>query len=219
VVRQIVPDENLPGGGQGRREVRRILFTSDREFLSTGDDAIVRIWRESQGDWSQMAKLNHGEVCERASADACNLAPAAEAGSEAQQSGGGVSTTGAYAFAVSPCGRFLACAGRGRHRAVTLWNIENRAEPAFVAILSHRVGKNRRGFHSLHFSIDGKHLWAAGWDESIVRWDTATVGAPPSLVRYEALVSTCEKGPDENSLMVGTGSGKVRLLQVQGIPR
>jgi hypothetical protein len=67
----------------------------------------------------------------------------------------------------------------------------------------------------LQFSVNGKHLWAAGWDEFIVRWDTATVGAPPSLVRHEALVSTCEMGPSESSLLVGTGSGKVHLLRLQ----
>lgn len=218
VVRQIVPSEKLPGGGQAHREVRRTVFTSAREFLSTGDDSIIYIWHDLQGDWVQVAQLNHGETCESALHEARARTPAANDGSEAQQNGGGVSTTGAYALAVSVCGRFLACAGRGRHRAVTLWNIENRAEPTFVTILSHRVGKNRRGFHSLHFSLDGKHLWAAGWDESIVRWDTAAVGAPPSLVRHEALVSNCEKGPDETSLLVGTGSGKVRLLRLQGAP-
>jgi len=215
MVQQIAPKDKLAGGGQGRREVRRVVFTGDSEFLSTGDDAIVRVWHESRGGWVEVAQLNHGEMCENIPNAARALMPAAETERESQQIGCGVSTTGAYALAVSLCGRFLACAGRGRHRAVTLWNIQNRAEPAFVAILPHRVGKNRRGFHSLQFSVNGKHLWAAGWDEFIVRWDTATVGAPPSLVRHEALVSTCEMGPSESSLLVGTGSGKVHLLRLQ----
>ncbi|NBV76516.1 MAG: WD40 repeat domain-containing protein, partial [Methylococcaceae bacterium] len=137
--------------------------------------------------------------------------------SPGQQIGGGVNTTGAYALAVSFCRRFLACAGRGRHRAITLWNIENRTTPVFVAVLSHRLSKNRRGYHSLQFSVDGKYLWASGWDETIVRWDTSAVDAPPNLIRHEPLVSICQTGPDESSLVVGTGSGKVLLLRLQSV--
>lgn len=130
-----------------KRPVRKLLFIDPQGYFSAGDDGLVQRWTL---DGTCLATLDHGT----ASARSLEGRPGSPAG-------------GAYALALSPCGRYLACSGRGRHRAITLWDVSDPTHPEWLNTLPGGL----RGTHFLAFESDGDHLWSAGWDETIVRWN------------------------------------------------
>lgn len=148
-----------------KRPVRKLIFADPQRYFSASEDGLVQHWTL---EGSRLATLDHGA----ASAQALEGRP-------------GSSEGGAYALALSRCGRYLACSGRGRHRAITLWDVSDPAYPERLNTLS----GGSRGTHTLAFEADGEHLWSAGWDETLVRWNWREPGGQRVLERPQPHLS------------------------------
>jgi WD40 repeat protein len=126
--------------------------------------------------------------------------------------GDGAKQTGAYALALSSCGQYLACSGRGRHRAISIWKTAAPAELVSV-LFANRAG-SLRGTHSLAFVRDTKQLWSANWDGSVVRWDWSEKQGRCLLYQPAADVSVMVASASGEHLLLGTAQGEVRDMEL-----
>jgi WD40 repeat protein len=77
-----------------------------------------------------------------------------------------------------------------------------------------RVLEGSGAFHDLDFSPDGKHLAAAGDDQSVVQWEVRGAAAPRVLKGHTGAVRAVAYSPDGKHLASGSDDEKVKLWAV-----
>ena len=174
--------------------IRSILFLDDTRFFSAGGDGVIRIWRIIEnGRLIEEGVMNHGRA------------------SEARVLQGSLQI-GAYALALSPCKGYLACSGRGLHRAITIWKVDAPEAPFNILFENHRG--SLQGVHSLSFMNDGEHLLSASWDESILLWSWREHGGRKVFCQPEQHLTVLVPAKTDDRFVLGTALGDIAELNL-----
>jgi WD40 repeat protein len=179
--------------------VRSLAFSGIDRLFGADNEGVIRSWViGDDGKLTEGDPMDHGLESEK-------VVPRGE-GSEER---------GAYALAISPCHGYLACSGRGMHRAISIWKVG--ASASLVNVLYCPRHGSLRGTHSLGFIRDTPHLWSANWDGSIVRWDWSKPGGHRVLYQPEPHMSVMTASESGDELVLGTALGEVYGLNLMDI--
>lgn len=197
----VLRDSSFESGS--RREIetpdklRALVFSETNHLFAAGDTSgEIYSWSVGgDGVLAQSFSMAHGQ-----------------ASASCLDQGDGAKQTGAYALALSSCGHYLACGGRGRHRAISIWKTAAPAELVSV-LFANRAG-SLRGTHSLAFVRDTKQLWSANWDGSVARWDWSERQGRCLLYQPAADVSVMVASASGEHLLLGTAQGEVRDMKL-----
>ena len=177
-------------------KVRSLAFSGNDQLFGADAEGVIRTWViEIDGKVAEGDPMDHGLESQKVVSK--------REGSEQK---------GAYALAISPCHGYLACSGRGMHRAISVWKIG--ASPSLVNVLHSPLRGSLRGTHSLGFVRDTPHLWSANWDGSIVRWDWITPGGRRVHYQPEPQLSVMTSSDSGDELVLGTALGEVYGLRL-----
>lgn len=169
--------------------IRSLLFLGETKIFSAGGDGVIRGWKITDNSvLAEDVAMNHGRISE----DYVKSGP--------QQ-------YGAYALALSPCNKFLACSGRGMHRAITIWSIEKPKLP--INVLVTKKIESTKGVHSIIFTDDGKHLLSANWEGSIQLWDWRESDGAIIFSQPEQHLSVLVPAKSNNRFVGATAMGDV----------
>jgi WD40 repeat protein len=171
-------------------KVRALCFLSNELLVSAGSDSQAFVLAAQDG--SVLSKLDHWS---------------ARAQDKATYS---ANTQGLYCLARSACGRFMACAGRGLDRAITIWNLTDPAQPRLINVLHGHL----RGTHFLAFTKDGEHLWSGSWDQTLALWNWQSATEQREWVRPIPRLSVASIDPASDRLFVGTAIGETYSLRL-----
>lgn len=169
--------------------IRSLQFLDENKIFSAGGDGVIRSWKISDdGVLAQDVSMNHGLISEAHVKE-------------------GPQQYGAYALALSPCNKYLACSGRGLHRAITIWSIEKPDLPMNVLVTQQL--ESTKGVHSIIFTNDGEHLLSANWEGSIQLWDWRESGGAIIFCQPEQHLSALVPAKSINRFVGATAMGEV----------
>jgi WD40 repeat protein len=180
-------------GSLHRGDIRALCALQDRVLASAGEDGQVLLI-DAGNDGRPIAALDHGHARESATN-----------GSVTESSGG------VYTLARSLCGRYLACSGRGRDRAISIWDVAEPASPRLINVLHGHL----RGTHFLAFDDDGERLWSGSWDQTLALWNWHRTTSPRELIQPVAGLSVACRTMGASGVTVGTALGEVFGLELQ----
>ena len=199
VLRESSFENSLLGEFDLAAPVRSLAFSGIDRLFGADNEGVIRSWViGDDGKLTEGDPMDHGLESEK-------VVPRGE-GSEER---------GAYALAISPCHGYLACSGRGMHRAISIWKVG--ASASLVNVLYCPRHGSLRGTHSLGFIRDTPHLWSANWDGSIVRWDWSKPGGHRVLYQPEPHMSVMTASESGDELVLGTALGEVYGLNLMDI--
>jgi WD40 repeat protein len=169
--------------------IRSLQFLGENKIFSAGGDGVIRSWKiTDDGVLAEDISMNHGLLSEAHVKE-------------------GPQQYGAYALALSPCNKFLACSGRGLHRAITIWSIEKPELPMNVLVT--KKLESTKGVHSIIFTNDGEHLLSANWEGSIQLWDWRESGGAIIFCQPEQHLSALVPAKSINRFVGATAMGDV----------
>ena len=170
--------------------VRALCFLSNDWLVSAGNDSNAFVI--SVMDGSLLSKLDHSSFHQHVTVTTKTM------------------TQGLYSLALSTCGSFLACSGRGQDRAITIWSIADPARPHPVKTLLGHL----RGTHFLAFTADGENLWSGSWDQTLALWNWQSDTQSRQLVRSVPQLSVALMDPESDRLFIGTAIGETYSLRL-----
>lgn len=181
-----------PGHAEGKRRdahalsIRAVAFEADGLHMRVSDErGIVKRWNLATAEEAGPA-LDHYQAClDQGLVDA-----------RARQE--------AYALALSPDSRFLACGGASR--AITVWDLQA-SSPACRLVLQGHL----KGVTYLAYSEDGRRLISASWDDTVRMWD---LGSRSETAIYHADgLSKAVLLADRWRMVLGTTLGELYTIK------
>ena len=174
--------------------IRSLLFLDESQIFSAGGDGVIRGWTITEGGaLAEGISMNHGLISEAHVKE-------------------GPQQFGAYALALSPCNKFLACSGRGLHRAITIWRIEEPELPMNVLVTKNL--ESTKGVHSISFTNSGDNLVSANWEGSIQLWDWRELGGAIIFCQPEQYLCLLVPAKADDRFVGATALGEVYGLNL-----